>query len=190
MSMIGNFKTTNDSDIAALLEKPKRIEKFLYGETFSTEPEKKSFFGFFKEKASKEADYWMPSDSGEEMNIDKAWQGIHFLLSGKSENAENPLGFILSGGELVGDVDVGHGPARVFTSTHVNEIAQALSSLDETEIQSRCNAEEFKKNDVYPDIWDEDFDESFGYLLSYLEDLKPFIATASENNKALIVYIN
>jgi hypothetical protein len=55
--MIGNFKTTNDSDIAALLEKPKRIEKFLYGETFSTEPEKKSFFGFFKEKASKEADY-------------------------------------------------------------------------------------------------------------------------------------
>ena len=69
--MIGNFKTTNDSDIAALLEKPKRIEKFLYGETFSTEPEKKSFFGFFKEKASKEADYWMPSDSGEEMNIDK-----------------------------------------------------------------------------------------------------------------------
>lgn len=190
MSMIGNFKTTSDADIAALLEKPTRIQKFLYGEEFIIEPEKKTFFGFFKDKASKEADYWMPNDSGEEFDVDKASQGIHFLLSGESEESENPLCFILSGGELVGDVDVGYGPARVFTSTQVKEIAQALSKLDEKELKSRCDSETFKKNEIYPDIWDEDFDESFGYILSYLEDLKPFIASAAENGKALIVYMN
>lgn len=188
--MIGNFKTTSDADIAALLEKPKRIEKFLYGQEFSIEPEKKTFFGFFKDKASKETDYWMPNDSGEEMDIDKAWQGIHFLLSGKSEDIENPLGFILSGGELIGDVDLGYSPARAFTSTQVKAIHQALSALDESELQSRCIPEEFKKNEIYPDIWDDDFNESFEYILSYLDDLKTFIATASENGKALVVYIN
>jgi hypothetical protein len=85
MSMIGIFKLTGDEQVDALLKSPDSIIALL------------------------EEDAGSPDD----LDVDKAWHGIHFLLCGQAWESPFPLGFIL-GGEEVGDVDVGYGPARVF----------------------------------------------------------------------------
>jgi len=188
--MIGSFKTTSDRDIAELLEKPKRIEKFICGEYFPEVPAKKGFFSFLRKKESAPQDSWNPSDPGEEFDVDKAWQGIHYILTGSAYEGEGPLAFILSGGKEVGDIDVGYGPARVFTSKEVEGIVKAMSSISDEEAKARCVVEDFKANEIYPDMWDEPFDECFGYILSYLEDLRDFLAKAVEGQKALVVYMN
>lgn len=66
--------------------------------------------------------------SAQMLEVDKDWFAIHFLLTGEPYSASMPLGFILSG-KSVGEVDVGYGPARAFTSAQVREIATALLDL-------------------------------------------------------------
>ena len=51
---------------------------------------------------------------GGELDLDKAWHGIHFLLTGSAWEGEEPLCYLLAGGQEVGDEDVGYGPARVL----------------------------------------------------------------------------
>lgn len=187
--MIGNFKITSDADIAAILATPKRIEKYLYGEEFSEDQPKRGLLKLFT-KTTKESDSWEPEFEGEEIDVDKAWHGIHFLLCGKPWEGAEPLNFVVCGGKEVGDVDVGYGPARAFNSAQVKNINTALQSLSDEKIKGKCDPAQFKENEIYPEIWDETDEECFGYILSYLDDLKTFISKASGSDKGLIAYIN
>ena len=55
--------------------------------------------------------------------LDKSWHGIHFLLTGSAEGVRPPVDFILMGGREIGDLDLGYGPARAFTSAETKQIA-------------------------------------------------------------------
>ena len=167
MSMIGNFRMSSDSEIQGLLAQPEQIEPLLYPET-DAQPEGVS-----------------------EMDVDKAWHGIHFLLCGDAWGGEHPLNFVVSGGTPVGDVDVGYGPARAYTSTEVAEIAQALEPITPDHLRAKYDSKALLDNQIYPEIWDEPVEECFdSYVLSYFQDLQAFILKARDQAKGLIVYVN
>ena len=190
MSMIGNFRTTSDADIDALLERPKRIELMLYGEYFTEEEKKKGILSFLKKKKEASPDKWKPKDQGDEFGVDKAWHGIHYLLTGSAWEGSGPEAFVVAGGTAIGDVDVGYGPARAFKSKEVREIAEKLRNIEKESLKKACIKKKFFENEIYPDIWNEEPESCFGYVLKYFEDLKRFVIEAAENGKALLVYIN
>jgi hypothetical protein len=166
MSMIGNFRMSTDAEIKALLARPEAISDLLNRDGG-------------------------PVDAGGTFDVDKAWQAIHFLLCGHPWEGDPPLNFIVAGGTPVGDVDVGYGPARVFTSREVSEIAQALTPITTAELKRRFDADAFAKNEIYPEIWDEPESECLdGYVLDYFEQLKEFVQRAQAQGRALIVYLN
>jgi hypothetical protein len=167
MSMIGNFRMSSDSEIRSLLAAPETIEALLYPESGGQ------------------------AKGAREMDVDKAWQAIHFLLCGDPWGGKPPLNFIVSGGQPVGDVDVGYGPARVFMSAEVREIARALEPITADQLRAKYDSKTFFANQIYPEIWNEPIEECFdSYVLSYFNDLKTFVLQAREENKALIVYVN
>ncbi|MCG8686362.1 MAG: YfbM family protein [Desulfobacterales bacterium] len=190
MSMIGNFRTTCDLDIDALLERPQRIELMLYGEYFSDNTKKKGIFSFFRKRKDEPHDNWKPIDIGKEIDVDKAWHGIHYLLTGKVWDASGPEAFIVSGGIEIGDVDVGYGPSRAFKSKEVKKIARRLRDIEKNKLIESCDKNNFSENEIYPEIWDEEPESCFGYILEHFEALKHFVSEAAEDGKALIVYIN
>src|SRR4051812_22134863 len=102
-SMIGNFRRATDAEIARLLANPEEIGEFVYGSSGHI--------------------------NAEGIDIEKSWHGIHYLLTGTRDEGDGPLNFILAGGQEVGDVDVGYGPARAFTSEQVRGIAGALEPI-------------------------------------------------------------
>src|SRR5215203_4027303 len=55
----------------------------------------------------------------EEIDLDKSWHGIHYLLTKTAWAGEPPLSFLVLGGAEVGDIDVGYGTARAFRSDEV-----------------------------------------------------------------------
>ncbi len=63
-----------------------------------------------------------------EMDVDKAWHGIHYLLNQSADGGEGPLVGVILGGEPIGD-DMGMGPARVLTPAEVKAASQALDAL-------------------------------------------------------------
>ena len=167
MSMIGNFRASTDEEVEALLADPERIEGVLY-----------------------------PDDdvlraAAVEFDVDKAWHAIHFLLCGDAEKGQAPLNFVVAGGTEVGDVDVGYGPARVFTSKELAEIVRALEPISSADLKKRYDAHSLTMQEVYPQIWDEPKADCLdNYVLYYFDRLKVFLRQVAAAGKALIVYLN
>ena len=73
--MNGTFRALPDEELSALRADPSRVEQLLYA----------SFFGG-------------SSNGHDELEVDKAWHGLHFLLTGTAWEGDFPLNFIVSGG--------------------------------------------------------------------------------------------
>ena len=145
MSMIGTFRRTSDARIDALVSNPDTISDYL-----ARDPED-------------------AADAGEayaDLDVDKAWHGLHFLLTGTAWKGPPPLDFIVKGGRQIGDVDVGYGPARAFSSADVRVIAAALRPIGPADLEARFDPAAMSQLDIHPSIWDRPREEdTLGYLL-------------------------
>jgi hypothetical protein len=104
MSIIGCFRRLPNRDLERLLAEPGLVTGYLYN---ADGEEAEDGFGSFAE-----------------LDVDKAWHGIHFLLTGAAWGDNRPECFIVASGREIGDDDVGYGPARGFTSSEVKQIAE------------------------------------------------------------------
>jgi hypothetical protein len=130
-------------------------------------------------------------DEGEIVDLDKAWHGIHYLLTGTAWEGDPPLNFLVIGGREVGDDEVGQGPARTYTAAESREIAGALAALSDAELRSRFAPDAMMRLEIYPEIWDRDpaEDDTLGYLMEYLGLLRTAVATVVERGHGLLVTI-
>lgn len=62
---------------------------------------------------------------GELADLDKAWHGLHYLLTQSPDAGAPPLNFLIAGGTEIARQEVGYGPARVFRAAEVKPISGA-----------------------------------------------------------------
>ena len=167
MSMICTVRSLSDIDLLALLKSPDAIDGYLDDDGEG--------FGSF-----------------EEYDVDKAWHGIHFLLTGTAWEGPPPLNFLVGGGTEVGDVDVGYGPARGLRHSEVLKLAKALEPLSGSELRTRFDPARMIELEIYPTIWDRplDEDDTIGYLINFYDGLRSFVRSAATDGRALLVYLN
>lgn len=125
-------------------------------------------------------------------DLDKAWHGIHYLLTGTAWEGEPPLNLLVSGGPEVGSIDVGYGPARVLVSGMVKEAHDALEQVSDETLRSRFRPDDMMKLKIYPEIWDRDpsDDDTLGYLMDYVATLRGFLKEAVEEKRGIVVYVS
>jgi len=120
-----------------------------------------------------------------ECDIDKAWHGIHFVLTGTDAEQPLPLGFILNGGTDIGD-DLGYGPARLLTAQQVGEIATALEPFDAAAFAQRVDHKALCEHSIYS--MDEDCEEDDReYLCEFFGELRAFMEAAGERGDGVLV---
>ena len=190
MSMIGCFYAVSDEDLEAIIEQPKRMHQ-LWGkpELPEAKPTFVSRLLGVKPKAASEPDGWQPSGKPVAFDVDKAWHGIHFMLTGSDWEGDGPLAFILHGGREI-EEDLGYGSPHGFTASEVKEINAALQSVNEAALFERANPEDFARMDIYPQIWTkEPKEECVGYLVEYLTGLKKFVNETAHSGRSLIAYL-
>jgi hypothetical protein len=109
-------------------------------------------------------------DLGAAGYLDKAWHGIHFLLTGTAWKGDPPLNFLLVGGRDVDDFESAH----TFTAAETRDIAAALARVDDAELRRRFAPEEMMRLEIYPEIWDRDpaNEDPLGYLLEMVAVLR------------------
>lgn len=171
MTIICNLRSATDAQLSALLAAPEELEAFL----------------------EDEVDFGDPRGSGfVELDLDEAWHGIHFLLTGTAVEGQAPLDFLERGGREVVDTDLGYGPARSFDAAAVRAIAQALAPIDAAQLRARFDPERMRMLEIYPDIWDGQQGEKdpLGYLLSYYAELKAFLARVSTLGHGMLVVLS
>jgi hypothetical protein len=142
-------------------------------------------------RAGQRADPWQPTSGGEELDLDKSWHGIHFLLTGTAYEGEPPLDFIVRGGVEIDGADVGIGPARAMKSDDVRPVADAIERLPADELRERFDPERMLEEGIYPDIWDRDpaEDDTLGYLIEHYAELRAFVRRAADRDDGLIITI-
>lgn len=123
------------------------------------------------------------------VHLEKAWHGLHFLLTGSAGESGVPLGFLLEGGQEVGEDD-GYGAPRVFQPGEVQQIHAALAPISDDELWSRFDAELMEAESIYPGIWDEEEEELREEYLSYFHELKKVVAQAGEKGMGLLVMLS
>jgi hypothetical protein len=120
------------------------------------------------------------------VSLEKAWHGLHYLLTGSAFEGPPTLGFILQGGQPLGDEDPEEATTRIFAPEEVAQIHAALSSISDDDLWSRFNPEEMTEQGVYPEIWDEDEEDLRDEYLTYFQELKKFLAAAAKDRQSIL----
>jgi hypothetical protein len=137
-------------------------------------------------------DLEMADDEGIATDLDKAWHGIHYLLTGDGSEGAFPAGFLVSGGTDVGDVDVGYGPARTLTSAQTREALAFLDRVSDDELRRRFKPADMMAAEIYPEIWDRDpaQDDTLGYVMEYVRVLRGFLRQTVDAGRGIILYLS
>lgn len=123
-------------------------------------------------------------------SLDKSWHGLHFLLTETAWEGEPPLNFIVAG-EEIGDIDVGYGPAKMFTNAEVRSIAAALDELSNEHLRKRFDPKKMAALEIYPTGWDrpDDGNDSLGWLLAAMDELKKNIRAFADRGDGLVTFM-
>jgi hypothetical protein len=120
------------------------------------------------------------------LQLQKAWHGLHYLLTSRGGDGADSLGFLLEGGEEIGE-DLGYGPARLFGAEAVRQLDRALDGISDQELWSQFDPENMEAESIYPGIWDEDEEELREEYLEYYNHLKRFVRQASEGQLGMVI---
>jgi len=128
-----------------------------------------------------------PSDFGPFASIDKAWHGLHFLLTGSPWATSPGLGSAILGGDEIGD-DLGYGPVRAHDVEATAEIAEALDLLTADALRSRYLPDQMEAQEIYPGGWDDE--ENLEWLLEAFETTKNHFRSAREARCGMLILMS
>jgi len=123
-------------------------------------------------------------DDDTSVDLDKAWHGIHWLLTGSVEPTAATVSSAIFGGEPIGE-DLGYGPGRLLAPADVAALAKTLSEINVDSFRDRLDPSAMADAAVYPNVWDED-DIFDAYLAPALRRLQDFYRAAAEADQAVI----
>lgn len=163
MGMVGCFAAVAPETLQRLRDDPSLIDEYLHPDDGDSDP---------------------PNC----IDVDKAWHGIHYILTGREDVGTEPLSWAVLGGEEVGD-EIGYGPARFLQPEQVNGIAAWLP--DDTVFKTRFDPQAMEKAGIYPEaIWVRDGDDALDYLLENYRELVAFYKSAAERGDGAILWLS
>ncbi|MGD1841923.1 MAG: YfbM family protein [Thermonemataceae bacterium] len=124
------------------------------------------------------------------IDLDKAWDGIIFLLTGGSiATTTEELSKVVLGGEVIDEQqDLGYGPARFLTAKEMTVFSQKINNLSEAQLKQKFDPTLMKEKEAYPDIWEEG-QGAFYHLFYNFEVLQTFYQEATDHHKTIISFI-
>lgn len=137
-------------------------------------------------------DLELSQNEGDSLFLDKSWHGIHYLLTGTAWEGVPPLHLLVAGGETIGDIEVGQGPARAFTAEQVAEASRALAALSDESIRSRFDPPAMLRAAIYPEIWGRPphEDDTLGYLMEYLGHLRRYLSRQASAGMGVVISLS
>lgn len=121
------------------------------------------------------------------ISLEKSWHCLHFVLTGSAWEGEEPLNFLVSGGEVVAQHLVDFGPARLLHHGDVARLARMLDTFDDDSFRRAFNPKALAESEIYPQDWDEPLDWLLQWYGGFFRDMKAFVRRAADRCDALVV---
>jgi hypothetical protein len=193
MGMVYVLRRATDEQLSFLRRRPELLERFLFDEPREAAVKATglmdklvSAFGF---KAPAET-LGEPREEGDEIDLDKSWHLLHFLLAGSADGTEAPESTLLQDWPQIGDVEVGWGRAWAIDSEGIRRFDTALTQVREDELFARFDTAEMTRQDVYlGDTFEGDERSGCEYVLEYLLILRTFVSETARRGCGAIGYL-
>ena len=116
-------------------------------------------------------------------DLDKAWHGIHFLLTGSAGKTRSVLSMAVIGGR---SLDLTRGMNGLLSPAETKAVASALRKVRKKELAARFDSEKMTDQEVYPvELWAQEDDASYP-LVYYPKMVSFFVRVARRGNAVLI----
>ena len=120
------------------------------------------------------------------VDLDKAWHGIHFLLTGSAEPNGSLASKVIMGGEDIGP-HLGYGPAQLLTVQEVRDIANLLQTETPDKLAARYEPAALARAGIYPDvIWEREKQAALDYVIKYYKDLITFYSNVAAKGYVVV----
>ena len=127
-----------------------------------------------------------------EVDVHYYWHAITYLLTGASDGGDEPLCYLVKGGETIGQTDAG--PVRYLNPEQVSFFNAAIEKVNPDDFgEDLYDLETLDASHIYRECWREDGEDND--LLSNMRELffylQLFIARAAAQGKgAVVMYQN
>lgn len=162
MGMIANYTMINDSELEKLYQaKPEEMRDHLNA----------------------------LSETHEVLDIDKMWDGLHFLLTGTS--ADTPIEDDLISEAILGVTNLSEEDFIAYIRhEELADINDMLDAIDFEKLRGNFQPLQFRDAEIYPSIWEDDnTDQLFDMLKDAFEQLVVFYRQAELENMNVVVGI-
>jgi hypothetical protein len=122
------------------------------------------------------------------LSVEKAWHGLHYLLTGSAKRGKEPLCFLNQGGRSVGRA-LAYGRPRLLDREFVQQLDAALQRISDDELWGRFDATRFTAEGIYPFIWDEPEEQLRDEYLDYFHRLKTLVSRVATRGGELLVVV-
>ncbi len=178
MGMVYCLKRATDAQLTMLLRQPMLVENFLYDEAREQTviraglwDKLASNFGFKHHTLP----FSCEREEGDEIDIDKSWHVIHYLLTGDAEATDSPLSLLQRAYPSIGDQDIGWGPAFAIDAESMAEFARAVQPIRLSDFRYRFDPVRMSTEEIYlGGSFEADDDEGFEYFEHWFGVLKDF----------------
>jgi uncharacterized protein DUF1877 len=203
MGMTCSLHRAAESDVARLLADPAALADFLDPDDRSAprvrEVRPKGILGWLLRltpitisevdpESAEDAPY-RPPDPDRSIDIEKAWHGLHFLLTGTADEGEAPACFLLRGGEDLDD----EGLIRALRPGQVRRFSEYLSAIEADDLARRYDPERMTGLEIYPGVWKrtaEQGDSPLEWLMACFEEVRQFVDTAAAAGDCVIITVS
>jgi hypothetical protein len=133
--------------------------------------------------------FFEEGEEGDLIDFDKAWDALHFMLTGEPWSTEGPLAIMFYQGEEIGPND-GYGPARFIPKEVMSSFNTAMKNLSDEDIAKRYDPNAMDEAQLYASyIFAEEGDEALDYVMQGVPQLRTFAGKCAATNSGALVGI-
>ncbi len=120
-------------------------------------------------------------------SIDKAWDGIHFALTGKGmTGGSGTMSYEPFGNRYLDAVDAGYGPATYLAPEETAIVARHLKGISADDFAALVNADAMRAAEVYPIQPTETDADVRAFLAPAFEEMRAFYLDAASRGLSVV----
>ena len=189
MGIVYSLIRVRPETVAALRDKPRGVAEFVYGDPGLYEAPSRGLLQRLLGKPEPDSRLAPARREEDEIDLDKSWHIVHYLLTGSDNATDSPLNIIADESDRLAEIDVGLGPPFVIHPDAVSRFAAAAAELSDEQFLSRLRPPEMPLDTLYlGDAVREDPGEMGEYAVENFHFLRDFAQKAADAGDAVITY--